>query len=284
MQLGEGAGVEGHELPAGDDPPKGDEESTWWPILTAVGAGLFYLGAGLYLLGQGEIALLPPLLGQAVFVGGLATMLFGVCAWIYHGFVDEYWTYSFSDVVPRSHRMGMTLFLVTDVATFSGALVYYGFVRFGTWPPEEIPTLLGPELYANTFVLLASSFVLHGAHEALQAGHHRRFTAMLGSTACLGALFVAGQVHEYYDFVFEEGFTISRGLYGGAFYSVTGLHGLHVLLGTLMLGLLFVRALAGQYGPERDTSIETVSMYWHFVDAVWLVIVASIYVGATVGA
>jgi cytochrome c oxidase subunit 3 len=175
------------------------------------------------------------------------------------------------------------LFLVSDVATFSAGFVYYAFVRVGTWPPSELPPLLGSLVLANTLLLVASSFTLHYAHEALVAGRRRRFLGALGVTTLLGVVFLAGQAAEYAEFVAEEGFTLASGAYASAFYGLTGLHGLHVALGVLLLAIALWRALGGQFDAERDTAVRTASLYWHFVDVVWLVLVVALYVGAAVG-
>ena len=79
-----------------------------------------------------------------------------------------------------------------------------------------------------------------------------------------------------------EGFGLQTGVFGSAFYGLTGLHGFHVFLGVVMLAVVFGRALRGAYGPGRDTSVATASLYWHFVDAVWLLLVTLLYVGAVV--
>ena len=104
----------------------------------------------------------------------------------------------------------------------------------------------------------------------------------MGVTLLLGIVFLAGQVYEYYEFIVHEGFTITEGAYGSAFYGLTGLHGLHVSLGAVLLAIVFVRALYGQYSPEKHTSVSTVSMYWHFVDVVWVFLVVVLYAGAIV--
>jgi cytochrome c oxidase subunit 3 len=105
---------------------------------------------------------------------------------------------------------------------------------------------------------------------------------LLGTTLFLGVVFIGGQLLEYYEFIVHEGFTLTEGVFGSAFFGLTGLHGLHVSLGAVLIAILFARALVGQYDAERDTSISTVSMYWHFVDAVWIFLVVVLYVGAEV--
>ncbi len=273
--------ADGQEPPTGADFPTGKSEATWWPIVCVLGIFGLYLGAGLYFLGNGFIAVISPLIGPVVFYGGAFVFLLGLFGWLYHAFVIDYWPRSTDERKPRALRGGMILFLLTDVATFSGGFIFYFAIRGGGWPPGEIPGLLSALLLVNTVALVLSSFTLHFAHEALKEGNRQRFLSLLASTFVLGVLFVLGQIYEYYEFVIADGFTISS-IFGSAFYGLTGLHGLHVTLGTILLGILLVRALLGQFSGERDTAIVTVSFYWHFVDAVWIFIVTLLYIGASI--
>jgi cytochrome c oxidase subunit 3 len=129
---------------------------------------------------------------------------------------------------------------------------------------------------------VASSFTLHWAHVAIRNENRRNFILGLAVTLLLGVVFIGGQVLEYYEFIVREGFTLTSGIYSSAFFGLTGLHGLHVTLGAVILGVVFVRALAGQYSAERHVSVSTASMYWHFVDVVWVFLVVVLYVGAEV--
>jgi cytochrome c oxidase subunit 3 len=135
----------------------------------------------------------------------------------------------------------------------------------------------------NTIILIISSVTLHYAHVALRNGDRRRFLSLLGVTLLLGIIFLGGQALEYYEFIVHENFTIAEGAYASAFYGLTGLHGLHVSLGAVLLLIVFARAMMGQYSAERHTSVSTVSMYWHFVDVVWVFLVVVLYIGAIVG-
>ncbi|WP_049899601.1 cytochrome c oxidase subunit 3 [Halococcus agarilyticus] len=270
-----------HEPPVGMDFPLGRSESSWWPIVCAIGATGLYLGAGLYLFGHGEVALVPGFVGPSVIGGGGLVFLIGLFGWLYQAFIADFRTRT-EGREPGPLRAAMLLFLGTDVFTFAGGFIYYFFIRAGGWPPGEIPPLLSTVLVVNTALLVVSSFTLHYAHSALEEGNDRRFGFLLVTTLVLGLLFVAGQVYEYHELVVVEGFTITSGIFGSAFYALTGLHGLHVALGTVLLGILVARAHLGQYEPGRDTSIATVSLYWHFVDVVWVFLVVVLYVGASV--
>jgi cytochrome c oxidase subunit 3 len=249
-----------------------------WPLVAALGAGVLYAGVGLSLVGPGLVPWFIPLV---LGVAGGSGLLVGLAGWAYEAFLADH--SPGSGDLSGLYSGGMVLFLVSDVATFAAGFVYYGFVRVGAWPPEHLPSLLGSLVVVNTLLLLASSLTLHYGHAALEGGNRRRFVGLLGATFTLGVVFLAGQVYEYYEFVVGEGFTLSSGVFASAFYGLTGLHGLHVSLGVLLLGIVLGRALRGDYSAERDTSVRTVSLYWHFVDAVWVFLVAVLYVGATIG-
>ena len=268
-----------HHLPAVEDWPQGYGEASWWPFVTALGAAGIYVGAGLIVLGQGDTQLVGGATGPAVSIVGVALFLAGLYGWVYHGFIKHYWSRDAQGSTGKL-RWGMLLFLGTEVATFGAGFVYYFFIRVGPWPPGELPNLLSSLVLANTAILIASSVTLHVAHSALRNGNRRRFAGLLGITLLLGMVFLAGQAWEYYEFIAGEGFTLSSGIFYGAFFGLTGLHGLHVTLGVILLALLFVRTLYGHYSPERHTSVSTVTMYWHFVDAIWIFLVATLYVGA----
>jgi cytochrome c oxidase subunit 3 len=270
--------------PAGWDFPRGLEEASWWPFIGAVGAATLYLGAGLFIIGWTDYSLVPKFLGPLVFGGGAFLLLVGIFGWLHQAFVEPYWDKDESVLDSGVHRLGMLLFVMTDIATFAAGFTYYYFVRIGSWPTEELPHLLTPVLAINTVLLVGSSFTFEYAHKKLSGGDHKRFLAWLGVTLALGLAFVGGQVYEYHEMIVKEGFTIASGLFGPAFFGLTGLHGLHVVTGVILMGILLVRGLMGQFSAGRDTAVRTVSMYWHFVDAIWLVIIMSLYFGATFGA
>jgi len=274
----------GHHLPAVDDWPRGFGEASWWPFVTAVGAAGIYVAAALFVLGRGEESIVNPVLGPAAFAGSALAFLVGVYGWLYHAFVVNFWERGTDRHSGRTLRFAMLLFLGSEVATFGAGFVYYFFIRAGAWPPGNLPHLVSSLVLVNTAILVASSFTLHFAHVALRQGKRNRFLALLATTLALGVVFIGGQALEYYEFIVNEKFTIAEGAFGSAFYGLTGLHGLHVSLGAVLLGIVLVRALRGQYSADRHTSVSTASMYWHFVDVVWVFLVVVLYVGAEVSA
>ncbi|WP_435552632.1 cytochrome c oxidase subunit 3 [Natrinema sp. CGMCC1.2065] len=284
----------GHHVPEGQAPEEygdhrghgdGDdhEHRSRWPLIAAAGAAGLYAGVAIAVLGT-ETGLVPPLVGVALAVLGAGLLLSGVGGWLREAFLVPARDHD-ATASPESRESYVSttvLFLATDVSTFGALFVYYAFVRVGAWPPAELPPLVGSLVAVNTAILLASSVTVHYAHAALEAENRRRFLGLLGTTLVLGLVFLAGQAYEYYEFVAVEGFSLDSGAFGTAFYGLTGLHGFHVALGVGAIGVLCWRALRGHYGPDRDTSVATVSLYWHFVDLVWLVLVAVLYVGASV--
>jgi len=255
------------------------EHRSVWPVVGAAGATGLYVGIALVVLAV-STGMLPVALGGLVAFGGFGGLVAGLVGWTREAFLADYASRAVDTVGQRSYRATMILFLVTDLGTFGAGFIYYFYVRAAAWPPEHLPHLVGSLVAINTVILLASSATIHYAHHALHEGDQRRFQGLLGATLALGVVFLAGQVFEYYEFIVVEGFTITDGVFGSAFYGLTGLHGLHVTLGAVLLGILFLRARQGHYTPERDTSVTTVSLYWHFVDVVWVFLVAVLYVGA----
>jgi len=262
-----------HE-PSEDHGEAAHEHRSRWPILAAGGAGVLYAGIALYALAAAGVA--PTWVGGGLAVLGALGVVGGLTGWA----VEAYAPAGGKD--RRTYRATMALFLGTDVGTFGAGFVYYFFVRVGTWPPSELPDLVGSLVLANTAILLVSSVTLHYAHVSLERDRQRRFLGLLGATVLLGVVFLGGQLYEYYEFVVAEGFALSSGVYWSAFYGLTGLHGLHVALGVVLLSVVLVRGIRGRYDAEHDTGVTTASLYWHFVDAVWIFLVAVLYVGATV--
>jgi cytochrome c oxidase subunit 3 len=233
------------------------------------------------------------MIGPAVFIGSALVFLVGLYGWVYHAFVKHFWSRDTHDAGASALRWGMITFLGSEIATFGAGFVYYFFIRAGTWPPEgaELPHLLpmdglaaffGSLVMINTIILVISSITLHWAHVELRKNNRQRFIAGLGATLLLGVIFIGGQIYEYYKFIVEEGFTFTGGIFNSAFFGLTGLHGIHVSMGAVLIGIVFVRALYGQYSADRHLSVSTVSMYWHFVDAVWIFLVVVLYAGAEI--
>ena len=171
--------------------------------------------------------------------------------------------------------MGMALFIASEVLFFGALFAAYFSLRSaaGAWPPEGTPDIdrVAPALF--TLVLVASSATQHRAAHVV--GRDRRAAARwTAATVALGLLFLGGQGWEWYR-LGRAGLSLATDVYGTLFFTLTGAHGLHVAGGLVMLGASGM-ALTGRRSP-RPGVVDAVTLYWHFVDAVWLVLFATLY-------
>lgn len=174
--------------------------------------------------------------------------------------------------------LGMVLFIASEVMLFGGLFGAYFSTRAraGAWPPEGTPELglLVPALF--TALLLASSVTQHRAAAAGHSGDAAAGRSWMTATVALGVAFIAGQAWEWAQLT-SEGLTIAANVYGTLFFTMTGAHGLHVLGGLMMLAATLVRLRTGS-GPRPLVLVETATYYWHFVDVVWVLLFATLYI------
>ena len=130
----------------------------------------------------------------------------------------------------------------------------------------------------NTIVLLTSSVTVHAAHTALKNDNRKGFNIWLGLTVLLGAIFLVLQVEEYVHAYSHMGLTLESGIYGTTFFMLTGFHGAHVTMGTIMLLIQWLRGLKGHFSHDDAFGFEAASWYWHFVDVVWVGLFIFVYV------
>jgi cytochrome c oxidase subunit 3 len=149
----------------------------------------------------------------------------------------------------------------------SGPAIEAAFEPMGAW---GIPAI-------NTLILLSSGATVTWAHWGLKKGNRAQLIWGLFFTVALGCLFLGLQAYEYHHAYTEMGLTLGAGAYGATFFMLTGFHGFHVTLGTIMLIVIFLRALKGHFTPEHHFAFEGVSWYWHFVDVVWLLLFVLVY-------
>lgn len=142
--------------------------------------------------------------------------------------------------------------------------------KFGTMGPWPIPTL-------NTALLLSSGVTITIAHHALRANQRARAAFWLFLTICLGVTFLGFQGFEYFHAYHELNMKLTSGIYGSTFFLLTGFHGFHVMMGTLMLSVMLIRILKGHFTPEHHFGFEGAAWYWHFVDVVWLGLYVVVY-------
>jgi len=173
--------------------------------------------------------------------------------------------------------LGVKLGIVSEVMLFGALFAAYFVVRSESpdWPPGgelERPELLLPGL--NTLLLVSSSVTMQLAIWATRASDRARMMRWLYSTIVLGGIFLLIQMYEFAT----NGFGLADGVFGSTFYTLTGFHGAHVLVGLLLIAIVTNRARRGYVSADRETALESVSYYWHFVDVVWLFLFSTLYV------
>jgi len=174
-------------------------------------------------------------------------------------------------------RAGMIGLIIAEGSLFAVFVVAYLFYTgkslSGPYPKDvlHIPVI-------GTICLFASSATVTVGVRALAGGNVRRAGRWLLLTAVLGAIFLAGTAREWYQLIYHDGLTIGTNLFGTTFYPLVGLHGSHVIVGLVMLGLCCVFAATGALRAAHAERVEMVAWYWHFVDGVWVVVLTVVYV------
>src|SRR5438132_9051321 len=179
--------------------------------------------------------------------------------------------------LPYRGKVGMACLIFAESAIFTifvvAYLFYIGKSLTGPTPREVLET---PIFY--TICLLSSSLTIHLAGKLLERGRRGAFLILWLLTISLGALFLFGTGQEWHRLIYEHGLTISTNLFGTTYYSLVGLHAFHVTAGMVMLCIVLIFGLAGRVGVEQSARVEVLSMYWHFVDVVWVVVFTVVYV------
>src|ERR1700720_3801078 len=179
--------------------------------------------------------------------------------------------------LPYRGKVGMAALIIAESAIFTifvvAYLFYIGKSLSGPTPREVLET---PIFY--TICLLSSSLTVHFAGKVLERGSRVAFFVLWFLTIVLGGLFLYGTGQEWHRLIYEHGLTISTNLFGTTYYSLVGLHAFHVTAGLTMLTIVLLFGLAGRVGPEQSARIDVLSLYWHFVDAVWVVVFTVVYV------
>jgi len=263
------------------------------------------LSAGMFLLALGFIQSINNFgAGKWFALAGVAVIIYVLFGW-FGKVIGESQGGAYHEWEDSSFRYGMIWFIATEVmffAAFFGALFYVRIISVptlgdmtaahgtslwpefaGTWPtsgPKGAPfTPMGawgiPAL--NTALLLSSGATVTWAHWGLLKGNRRQLCLGLAATVLLGSLFLGFQAYEYHHAYTELGLTMGAGAYGATFFMLTGFHGFHVTLGTIMLGVILLRSLSGHFTAERHFAFEGVAWYWHFVDVVWLLLFVFVY-------
>ena len=174
-------------------------------------------------------------------------------------------------------RVGMFGLIAAESMIFTIFVVAYLFyVGKSVIGPTPKGVLEPPVLY--TICLLSSSFTMYAAVKALRQGHITSFTTWWLVTIGLGGAFLYGTAIEWHRLIYVHGLTINTNLFGTTYYSLVGLHGFHVIVGLLMLSLVMVFTFLGAVKPEHSERLDVLSLYWHFVDVVWVVVFTVVYV------
>ena len=281
--------------------------SSPWPIIGSVALFVTAYGAGNFIHQSTEKVAAEGSFGQPLFFLGLAMIAFMMFGW-FGVVIRESVKGMNSGLLDRSYRMGMAWFIVSEVmffAAFFGALFYARIISVpwlagagnnlethvllwpdfaDTWPLFMTPGGSATEAMAawglpfiNTVILVTSSVTVTFAHWALKKNHRVALILWLATTVALGATFLTLQVVEYIHAYNELGLNLGAGIYGSTFFMLTGFHGAHVTMGTIMLGVMLARCLRGHFTPENHFAFEAVSWYWHFVDVIWLFLFTFVY-------
>lgn len=179
--------------------------------------------------------------------------------------------------LPYRGTVGMACLIIAEACIFTifvvAYLYYVGKSLAGPTPREvlEMPIF-------NTVCLLSSSLTVHLATRFLHQGRRAAFLALWFLTILLGGIFLSGTGKEWHRLIYDHGLTISTNLFGTTYYSLVGLHATHVVVGLILLTIVFLFGLAGRVGPEQTKRAEMLSLYWHFVDGIWVVVFTFVYI------
>lgn len=278
-------------------------EQSPWPIVGSV--ALFLIAIGF------ANTLHHNFIGPYLFIGGIVLLLFMLSNW-FGNVINENLQGLYNAQLDRSFRLGMFWFIVSEVfffMAFFGALFYVRFFvlhwlagesetksmtgillwpnHVPVWPllHNPSPKIPGPSAVINpwglplinTIILLSSSVTITLAHHALKAMENKKVLVWTAITVILGIAFIFLQAHEYIEAYQHLGLTLGSGIYGTTFFMLTGFHGLHVTLGTIMIAVMLIRAYKGHFTPKRHFGFEAAAWYWHFVDVVWIGLFIFVY-------
>jgi cytochrome c oxidase subunit 3/cytochrome o ubiquinol oxidase subunit 3 len=184
---------------------------------------------------------------------------------------EEVWS------LPDKGRVGMYCLIIGETAIFAMFVIAYVFYTgksaYGPQPKDvlELPIF-------STIALLSSSMTIYLSEHAIAHGKVKKFSLWMGITILLGTIFLIATGQEWYTLIYKDGLTLQTNLFGTTFYSLVGLHASHVIIGLIMLSILWIFSLTGHVTQQHSDRIQTLALYWHFVDAVWVVVFTVVYV------
>ena len=268
-----------------------------WPITAAIAIGMLGFGAAWMVNGSG--------VGKVVLLLGFIVLFYMFSGWFYT-VAHESEAGLYNKQVGASFRWGMSWFIFSEVMFFAAFFGTLGYIRMYSvpdlgslehqqllWPSftdSKWPTA-GPHFKAgdftpmgawgipaiNTALLLSSGITITWAHWGLLKNKRWQLIAGLALTIALGMIFLGFQIYEYMHAYSELNLKLSSGAYGSTFFMLTGFHGFHVTVGTIMLWVILFRSVAGHFTPENHFAFEGVAWYWHFVDVVWVLLFVLVY-------
>lgn len=280
-------------------------EPSRWPIIAVAGIFMLFFGLVLSINNMG-------LAGSLIMVTGFAVIAHLMQGW-FGSVIDENLTGKYNGQVSRSFRQGMFWFITSEAAffvTFFGCLFYLrnitlpwlgGDGQLGTsnilwegfqynWPLLNLPDADSTKYVAakeamgpwglpllNTIILMTSGVTLTWAHWGLKKANNAQLVKGLIMTIVLGVIFFFVQGYEYWHAHHAMDLTLNSGVYGSTFYMLTGFHGLHVTIGTIMLIVIAVRSAKHHFTEHNHFAFEAVAWYWHFVDVVWIALFIFVY-------
>ena len=179
--------------------------------------------------------------------------------------------------LPYRGKVAMASLIIAESSIFTifvvAYLFYLGKSLTGPTPGEVLQT---PIFF--TICLLSSSITIHLAGKSLERNNRPTFLALWSLTIILGGLFLFGTGREWHRLIYEHGLTISTNLFGTTYYSLVGLHAFHVSAGLIMLTIVLIFGLAGRVDEDQFRCVDVLALYWHFVDAVWVVVFTVVYI------
>ena len=281
--------------------------SSPWPIIGSTALFVTAFGAVSFIHQTSEKIGAEGSFGKPIFYTGLALIAFMFFGW-FGTVIRESVRGMNSSLLDRSYRMSMAWFILSEVmffAAFFGALFYARLISVpwlaGAGTNLETHILLWPDFadtwplfmtpggdgttameawglpFINTVILVTSSVTVTFAHWALRKNQRILLGAWLALTVGLGVTFLSLQVVEYVHAYSELGLTLGAGIYGSTFFMLTGFHGAHVTMGTIMLSVMLFRVFTGHFTSDNHFAFEATSWYWHFVDVIWLFLFTFVY-------
>ena len=284
-------------------------ESSIWPIVGSVAILLMFTGLGTLLVNQSNSE--PTTTSWVVFTLGSLILIYMLFGW-FGDVIRESHSGLYDAQMDRSFRQGMGWFIFSEVAFFGAFFGSLFYIRFFAVPwlggegakgaahmlwqgfEAHWPLINNPDASAfsgpkhgfgpwglpllNTIILVVSSITLTVSHHALKVDHRKPAIYWLMLTVALGVIFLGFQAYEYYEAYAHLNLKLDSGIYGSLFFLMTGFHGLHVLLGGIILAVILIRLMKGHLSGNNHFAYEAGAWYWHFVDVVWIALFIFVYV------